>query len=253
VKYRASRVGGSAPITRPILWVMVSMAAWELFQGLRLGAAVPTGSWPLSPVDAIFLVLLPALCAFAFIRLFLVITQSARGTLNVYAALSSPWAWVFWLGICFAMLGQGAHLAGNAIWRQVDKGIIRGAFAAQISFMDIGFGYNVLGMGIFLVALATLFLGHSAAQRLMGPERLLFVVGSLATFGVLGIVIGVGAHQSITTIGATAILAVGGFLLVPPSEITYDPITAFIVPGSTASCLILLIWTLVVGGQPTFG
>jgi hypothetical protein len=253
VRYRASRVGASTPITRPIFWVMISMVAWELFQGLRIGAAVPTGSWPLSGVDAVFLVLLPALCAFAFIRFFLVLTQSARGTLNVYAALSSPWAWVFWLGICVAMLGQGAHLAGNAIWRQVDKGIIRGEFAAQISFMDIGFGYGVLGLGIFLVTLATLFMGHSAAQRLAGPERLMFIVGSLATFGVLGVVIGVGAHQYLTTIGATAILTVAGFLLVPPSEITYDPVTAFIVPGAAVSCLIVLIWTLVVGGQPTFG
>ena len=253
MRYRASRVGASAPITRPIVWVMISMVAWELFQGLRLGAAVPTGSWPLSAVDAIFLVLLPALCAFAFIRFFLVLTQSARGTLNVYAALSSPWAWVFWLGICVAMLGQGAHLAGNAIWRQVDQGIIRGEFAAQIAFMDVSFGYAVLGLGIFLVTLATLFMGHGAAQRLVGPERLMFILGSLATFGVLGVVIGVGAHQYITTIGATAILTVAGFLLVPPSEITYDPVTAFIVPGAAASCLIVLIWTLVVGGQPTFG
>jgi hypothetical protein len=253
MRYRSSRVGASAPITRPVFWVMISMVAWELFQGLRIGAAVPTGSWPLSAVDAIFLLLLPALCAFAFIRLFLVLTQSARGTLNVYAALSSPWAWVFWLGICVAMLGQGAHLAGYAIWRQVDPAIIRGAFAAQISFMDVGFGYTVLALGIFLVTYATLFLGHGTAQRLMGPESLMFVVGSLATFGVLGIVIGVGAHQYIATIAATATLAVTGLLLVPPAEIMYDPITAFIVPGSAVSCLILLIWTLVVGGQPAFG
>jgi hypothetical protein len=253
VRYRSSRVGGSTSITRPIFWVMVSMVAWELFQGLRIGAAVPTGSWPLSAVDAIFLILLPALCAFAFIRLFLILTQSARGTMNVYAALSSPWAWVFWLGICVAMLGQGAHLAGYAIWRQVDPGIVMGEFARQISFMDVGFGYAVLGLGLFFVSASTLFLGHSTAQRLAGLERVLFVVGSLATFGVLGIVLGVGAHQYIATIGATATLTVAGFLMVPPSEITYDPITAFIVPGSAASCLIVLIWTLVVGGQPTFG
>jgi len=45
---------------------------------------VPTGAWPLSAVDAVFLVLIPALVRLAFIRLFLVLTQSARGTLNVY-------------------------------------------------------------------------------------------------------------------------------------------------------------------------
>lgn len=229
------------------------MVAWELFQGLRIGAAVPTGSWPLSALDAIFLLGLPALCAFAFIRLFLVLTQTARGTLNVYAALSSPWAWVFWLGICIAMLGQGAHLAGYAIWRQVDPDIIRGTFASQIQFMNIGFGYAVLGLGIFLVTVAILYLGHGAAQRLMGLERFFFIFGSLATFGVLGVVIGVGAGQYIATIAVTATLTVSGFLLMPPAEITYDPIAAFIVPGSAVSCLIVLIWTLVVGGQPSFG
>jgi hypothetical protein len=232
---------------------MISMIAWELFQGLRLGAAVPSGSWPLSAVDAIFLVLLPALCALAFIRLFLALTQSARGTMNVYTALSSPWAWVFWLGICVAMLGQGAHLAGNAIWRQIDPDIFRGDFAAKVQFLDISFGYAVLGLGIFLVSVSTLFLGRNAAQRLAGAERFVFILGSLATYGVLGVVIGVGAHQYIATIAATATLAVAGFLLVPPHEITYDPITAFMVPGSAVSCLIVLIWTLVVGGQPSFG
>jgi len=229
------------------------MVAWELFQGLRIGAGVPTGSWPLSAVDAIFLLLLPSLCAIAFIRLFLVLTQSARGTLNVYAALSSPWAWVFWVGICLAMLGQGAHLAGYAIWRQVDPDIIRGAFASQIQFMNIDFGYAVLGLGIFLVTIATLFLGHGTSRPLMGMQRFLFIAGSLATYGVLGVVIGVGAGQYIATIAVTATLTVVGFLLMPPSEITYDPIAAFIVPGSAVSCLIVLIWTLVVGGQPTFG
>lgn len=229
------------------------MVSWELYQGLRIGSAVPTGSWPLSAVDAIFLVSLPALCAFAFIRLFLVLTQSARGTLNVYAALSSPWAWVFWLGICIAMIGQGAHLAGYAIWRQVDPDIIRGVFASQIQFMNISFGYAVLGLGIFLVTIATLFLGRGTARPLMGFERFLFIIGSLATYGVLGVVIGVGANQAIATIAITATLTVSGFLLMPPTEVTYDPIAAFIVPGSAVSCLIVLIWTLVVGGQPTFG
>lgn len=253
MRYRSSRVGVSAPITRPIFWVMISMVAWELFQGLRIGAAVPTGSWPLSAVDAIFLLLIPTLCAFAFIRLFLVLTQSARGTMNVYAALASPWAWVFWIGISLAMLGQGVHLSGYAIRRQLDPGIVMGTFAAQIKFMDISFGYAVLGLGFFLVTAAMLFLGHGAAQRLAGGERFLFILGSLATFGVLGVIIGVGAHQYIATIGATAALTVAGFLMVPPPEITYDPIAAFIVPGSAVSCLIVLIWTLVVGGQPTFG
>lgn len=248
-----NRVGVTAPITRMVFWVMVSMIAWELFQGLRIGAAVPQGAWPLTAVDAIFLVLIPALCAFAFIRLFLVLTQSARGTLNVYAALSSPWAWFFWLGVCVAMIGHGIHLAGNAIWRQVDQGIIQGDFASKISFLDNEFGFAILGLGIFFMTIATLFIGRGATQRVRGLERILFVLGSFATFGVVWVFIGVGAGLYIPAIGVTAALTVTGLLLVPPVEILDDPITAFIVPGSAAACLILLIWTLVVGGQPTVG
>ena len=250
---RAGRVGVTAPITRMVFWVMVSLAAWELFQGLRIGAAVPTGSWPLSPVDAIFLVVIPALSAFAFIRLFLVLTQSARGTLNVYASLSSPWAWVFWLGICISMVGHGIHLAGNAIWRQVDEGIIQGDFASKISLLDNEFGFAILGLGLFLITVATLFIGHGATQRLYGLERILFILGSLATFGVIWVYIGVAAGLYIAAIGVTAALTVIGLLLVPPADVLDDPITALIVPGSVAACLILLIWTLVAGGQPTVG
>jgi hypothetical protein len=256
VAFGTNRVGATAPVTRSVFWVMVSMVAWELFQGLRIGATVPTGSWPLSAVDLVFLVLIPALCAFAFIRLFLVLTQTARGTLNVYAALSSPWAWVFWLGICSAMIGHGVHVAGNAAWRQLNAnypGLLGGPLASALSFLDKDFGYGLLGCGILLLSVATLFLGHDASQRLYGIERVIFVVGSLATYGVLGILLGVGAHQYIPTIAATAILTVIGVLLVPPSEIINDPVTAFIVPGSLVSGLVVLIWTLAIGGQPTFG
>ena len=248
-----NRVGATAPTTRMVFWVMVAMVAWEVFQGLRVGAAVPTGPWPLSAVDVVFLVLIPALCAFAFIRLFLVLTQSVRGTLNVYAALSSPWAWLFWLGLCVAMIGHGVHLAGNAIWRQLPEAFAQGEFAIKIAFLDAKFGWALLGLGFFLVSIATLFLGHGATQRLSGPEGAVFVLGSLATYGALCILMGVGAHQYIPAIAASAVLTVVGLLLVPPSEIARDPITAFIVPGSFLAGLALLIWTLIVGGQPTFG
>ena len=236
-----------------IFWVMVSLVAWELFQGLRVGAAIPTGAWPLSAVDVVFLVLLPALCAVAFIRLFLVLTQTARGTLNVYAALSSPWAWVFWLGLCVAMIGHGVHLAGNAVWRQLPEAFSQGDFASKIAFLDTRLGYVLLALGFFLVSLATLFIGHGGSQRLSGMLRVVFALGSLATYGALVILMGVGARQYIPAIAASAVLTTVGVLLVPPSEITRDPITAFIVPGAFLAGLALLVWTLVVGGQPAFG
>lgn len=248
-----NRVGATAPVTRMVFWVMVSIAAWELYQGLRIGAAVPTGSWPLSGVDVVFLVVIPALCIFAFVRLFLVLTQSARGTLNVYAALSSPWAWVFWMGVCFTMIGHGVHVAGNALWRQLPEAFAQGEFANKVLFLDVDFGYTLLGLGLFFMSLAALFIGYGGYQRLSGPERVLFVVGSLATYGILGIFMGVVAHHYIPTIAGGALLTFLGLMLVPPSEITRDPITALMIPGASMSSLVLLIWTLIVGGQPTIG
>jgi hypothetical protein len=253
VRLGSSRAGTAAPITRMVFWTMVSMAAWELFQGLRVGAAVPSGSWPLSGVDVVFLVLIPAICAFTFIRLFLVLTQSARGTLNVYAALSSPWAWVFWIGICLTMIGHGVHLAGHAIWRQLPEAFSQGEFAAKIAFLDVDFGFSLLALGVFLITLATLFIGYGATQRLRGLDRFVFLLGSLATYGALGILLGVGAQLYIAVIAANTTLTVLGLLLVPPHEILNDPITAFVLPGTFASALILLIWTMIVGGQPAFG
>jgi hypothetical protein len=248
-----NRVGATAPVTRMVFWVMVSLVAWQLYQGLRIGAAVPTGSWPISPVDVVFLVLIPALCAFTFIRLFLVLTQSASGTMNVYAALSSPWAWVFWLGACITMIGHGVRVAGNALWRQLPEAFAQGEFANKVSFIDVEFGYTLLGLGLFFMSLATLFVGYGANQRLSRPERLLFLVGSLASYGTLGILMGVFAHQYIPTIAGGALLTFLGMMLVPPSEIMRDPITAMMIPGAFVSALVLLIWTLIVGGQPTIG
>ena len=255
MRFGTNRVGATAPITRTVFWVMVSMVAWELFQGLRVGAAVPTGSWPLSAVDVIFLVLIPALCAFAFIRLFLVLTQSARGTLNVYAALSSPWAWVFWLGICIAMIGHGVHLAGNAIWRQLDPRPSSGRLrrpdrvpGRRASAMPCWAWVSFWSRGDHALR------GHGAAQRLSGPGEgpvRARLPGDLRSPGDRHGSRRAPVHRHHR--GDVPLLTVAGFLLVPPAEITRDPITAFIVPGSAASCLIVLIWTLVVGGQPTFG
>ena len=109
---------------------MVALLAWELFQGLRAGAPVRSGSWAIAPADLVFLTLLPALSAFAFTRLFLVVTLSARGSLNVYTVISSPYAWLFWVGLAIAMIGHGIHIAAHAIQRALPDIFIQGEFAS---------------------------------------------------------------------------------------------------------------------------
>jgi hypothetical protein len=231
---------------------MISLVAWEFFQVIRAGAHIPAGSWAVGPVDLVFLVLLPALAAFAFTRLFLVVSQTARGTLNVYSSISSPLAWIFWLGLAFGMIGHGIHLAAHFIERSLPDIFNQGEFAAKISFLDTRVGYLLLGFGFFLASLSLLLLGQGNGQRVSGFERLFFVLGSFATYGVVIIYLGVGGGQVIAAIAASAALSAVSLWSLPPSEVTSDPIGAFIVPGSFLAGLALIVWTIIVGGQPSW-
>ncbi|MFH0915421.1 MAG: hypothetical protein V1912_03120 [bacterium] len=247
-----SQVRATAPVARSVFWLMISLVAWELFQGLRAGAATPAGSWAFTPFDLVFLVVLPALCAFAFTRLFLVVTQSTRGSLNVYSVISSPFAWTFWLGLGIGLTGHGIHIAGHAVQQAMPEIFAQGEFAAKIAFLDVRLGYLLLGLGFFLASLVILVLGQGAGQRISGTERLLFVLGSLATYGFVIVYLGVEGRQIIPAIGASVVLSAVSFWTLPPSEVTRDPIGALIVPGTFLAGVTLIVWTLIVGGQPTW-
>ncbi|NLE10402.1 MAG: hypothetical protein GX630_02755 [Actinobacteria bacterium] len=247
-----SQARATAPVARSIFLLMVSLIAWELYQGLRAGVPAPEGSWALAPVDLVFLVLLPALTAFAFTRLFLIVGQTARGTLNIYAAVSSPLAWMFWVGLGVGLIGHGIHIAGHAIQRAMPEIFEQGEFAAKIAFLDIEAGYLILGIGFFFATLAVLLAGLGAGRQISGPERLLFVLGSLATYGLVLIYLGVGGGQVIPVIAASVVLTAVSLWNMPPVEITRDPIGAFVIPGTFLAGVTLIIWTVVVGGQPTW-
>lgn len=247
-----SQARATAPVARSVFWLMLSLIAWELFQALRAGTPPPEGSWPMSPVDLVFLALFPALSALAFTRLFLVVGQTARGTLNVYSAISSPVAWMFWIGLAAGMTGHGVHIAGHAVRRAMPEIFAQGEFAAKIAFLDETYGYWLLGAGFFLVTLAVLRVGQGAGQRISGPERLLFMLGSLATYGVVLIYLGVGGGMVIPAIAASVVLCAVSFWNLPPSEVTRDPIGAFVIPGTFLAGIALVLWTVLVGGQPTW-
>lgn len=247
-----SQLRTTAPVARNVFWLMISSIAWEIFQGLTSGGSAPAGSWPIGVVDLIFLVLLPALSALAFARLFLMLTQSARGTLNVYSALSSPFAWVFWIGLSIGLMGHGMHVAAHAIRQALPETFLRGEFAAKIAFLDTQVGYLLLGIGFFLATIALIVIGQGAGQRIAGLQRGLFILGSLATYGFVIVYLGVGAQQIIAAIIASVILTTVCLWSLPPSEVTRDPIGAFVVPGTFLAGVALIAWTLVVGGQPTW-
>jgi hypothetical protein len=189
---------------------------------------------------------------FAFARLFLIMSQTARGTLNVYSAISSPLAWAFWFGLALGMMGNGIHLAAHLIGESLPNTFIRGDFAAKISFLDTKAGYLLLGFGFFLASASLLLLGQRMGHRISGLERVLFVLGSLATYGVVIIYIGVGGGQVIAAIAGSAALTAISLWSLTPADVTTDPIGALIVPGSFMAGLTLIIWTIIVGGQPVW-
>lgn len=247
-----TKIRANAPVARSVFWVMVALVAWEVYQAVRSNAKVPSGSWSHAPYDLVLLVLLPALVAFAFTRLFLVLTQSNRGTLNVYSVISSPYAWMFWVGLAIGLCGDGIHTAAHSLYRAMPAVLAQGEFAAKIHFLDVYVGYLLLGFGFFLATMALFFLGLGAGQRLSGGERILFFFGSLATYGAVIVYMGVGGGQIIAAIvGSIAIVAAGLWLL-PLSDLTQDPIGAFVWPGTLLGLLTLIVWTVVVGGQPTW-
>jgi hypothetical protein len=249
----STQIRANAPVARSVFWVMIPLIAWEVFQGIRADAVVPAGSWSHTWFDLVLTVLLPALSAFAFTRLFLVLTQSNRGTLNVYSVISSPWAWMFWVGLAIGLSGYGIHTAAHSLAQAMPELLAQGEFAAKINFLDVQLGYALLGFGFFLATIAIIFLGQGRAQRLSGAESLLFVIGSLATYGAVLVYMGVAGGQIFGAIGASFLICVVSFWILPsPSEIALDPIGAFVTPGSAAAFLTLVIWTVVVGGQPTW-
>jgi hypothetical protein len=198
------------------------------------------------------MVLLPALAAFAFTRLFLVISQTARGTLNVYSAISSPLAWTFWIGLSLGMIGHGVHLAGHWVSRSLPDIFDQGEFASKIAFLDTKMGYLLLGVGFFLVTLALLLIGLGSGPRVTGPERLLFGLGSLATYGAVLIYLGIGGGQVIAAIAASVVISAVSLWKLPPSEITSDAIGALMFPGTFLAGVTLIVWTIIVGGQPVW-
>ena len=82
------------------------------------------------------------------------------------------------------------------------------------------------------------------------------MLGSLATYGFVIVYLGVGGGQIIAAIAASVAIASASFWILPPSEVTRDPIGAFITPGAFLAVtdhLTLVVWTVAGrGAQPTW-
>ncbi len=242
----------AAPIMSSVRFLLLSIIGWEIFQTLREVGPESTGTWPINPFDLVLLAVMPGLATFAFTRLFMAVTQSGTGSLNTYALTSSPWAWIFWLGVAIAMVGQGTHVTANALNNAVPQVVRLGDYGTMVDFWDEQLGHWLLGSGFFLMTLAVLVLGQGAAQRIIGGERTLLTLGSLLTYGVTVLYIGVEGQQIIPAILGSAALSGIGLWILPPYELSRDPVSLLVIPGTAAAGLALFVWGLLVGGQPSW-
>lgn len=241
-----------APVMSSVRWLMVSIILWQAVHLLRETTPAFTGSWPINPMELLLFFVMPGLTAFAFVRLFLASVQSAFGSLNTYTLTASPWAWAFWMGLAIAMVGQGAHLAADALNQALPSVVAHGDFALRVDFFDEQLGHWLLGAGFFLMSAVIVVLGQGAATRALGHERLLLGLGSMITYGFTVLYIGVEGQQAVLSIMGSGVIAGLGFWALPPGEVTRDPVGLLIMPGTTVAGLILLAWGLVVGGQPSW-
>ncbi|GAB4254879.1 MAG: hypothetical protein Kow00129_15830 [Thermoleophilia bacterium] len=243
---------GTAPIAGSVRWLLASILLWEATQALRGTIPEDIGSWPLSLVELLLFSAVPALTAFAFVRLFLAAVQASYGSLNTYTLTSSPWAWAFWLGLAVAMTGQGAHMAADIINQALPDVVANGRFAAQVGFLDEDLGHWLLGTGFLVTSSVVLFLGQGQGHRAIGGERTALALGSLVTYGFVIVFVGVEGGQLVPAILGSALLTALGVAVLPPAEISRDPVGLLVVPGTAAGGLVLFVWGLLVGGQPSW-
>jgi hypothetical protein len=247
-----STVRTMAPVVSSVRWLILSILAWQVVQAVRATGPTATGAWPINPYELLLLFVMPPLTAFAFVRLFLASVQAAYGSLNTYTLTASPWAWVFWLGLALGMVGQGAHLTADALNAALPGVVANGEFAAKVEFFDEDLGHWLLGLGFFLITAVVVVLGQGTSGRVMGGERLLLMLGSLLTYGFTVVYLGVEGGQMAATIIASAVITGLGLWVLPPGEVTRDPVGLLVVPGTSLGGFVLLTWGLVVGGQPSW-
>lgn len=241
-----------APVTRNVWWLLAAILGWEAVQVLSQIGPPTTRGLPINPYQLLLLFVMPGLVAFAFVRLFLACVQSSYGSLNTYTLASSPFAWVFWLGLAIAMVGQGVHLSASALHTALPSVVAHGDFAAKIEFFDEQLGHWLLGTGFLALTGVLLILGPGSAQRAYGLDRLLIGLGSLATFGFMIIFIGVEGQQIVPALLGSGLMTAIGLWVLPRGERTHDPVGLLILPGVLSGALVLLAWGLVVGGQPAW-
>jgi hypothetical protein len=241
-----------APVLRNVWWLLAAIIAWEVVQALARYGPSQTGSYPISPFELLLLFVMPSLAALAFVRLFLACVQSSYGSLNTYTLTASPFAWVFWIGLAIAMVGQGEHVAAAALQSALPSVIAHGDYAAKIAFFERDLGHWLMGTGFLAMTAVILILGPGSPQRVYGADRLFLGIGSIVTFGFAIVFFAVEGRQLVPAIIGSGIVTAIGLWVVPSGERSLDPVGLLVLPGTALAGLVLLVWGLLVGGQPSW-
>jgi hypothetical protein len=235
-----------------VRWLLLSMFVWAVVYALRTVGSQTVGGIPLGLFELLLFTLMPALVSFAFVRLFLAVVQAAFGSLNTYTLTSSPWAWLFWLSLGMAIVGQGSNLTADVLSRLLPEVVQHGEFSARLAFFNQTLAVWLLAGGIYLATGVILVLGPGAAQMVMGVERMLMAVASVLTYGALVLFVGVIHGQFFLALVGSIVLSAIGLRILPRGELTRDPVTLAVVPGTAIAGVVLLVWAMVVGGRPTW-
>lgn len=242
----------AAPVLSSVRWLLLSILGWEVVYVLRTVGPQEIGRIGLGPFELLLFTLMPALTAFALVRLFLAVVQAAYGSLNTYTLTSSPWAWLFWLSLGLVLVGAGTHVTADVLGRALPEVVQRGEFSARLMFFDNTLSAWLLGLGIFLATGVVLMLGPGAAQMVVGVERLVMALASVTTYGAFVVFLGVMRQQFLLALLGSVILSGIGLRVLSRGELTRDPVTLAIIPGTAVAGAALLIWAALAGGQPTW-
>lgn len=247
-------IGGRAiaPVKGSVHWLLVAIVIWEGLEFLQGRGPQTVAGRPIELVPLLLLTLAPALIALGFVRLFLAVNQAGFGSLNAYTLTSSPWAWMFWAGLAVTLVGNGLHVGAHELNAAVPEVVRHGEFGTMAAFFDETLGHWLTGIGLFTMNAVVLFLGQGSAPRVVGGEQVLLVLGSLVTYGAGILFMGVQGQMLIPTLLAAAALVAIGFRHLSTWDVNHDPVSLLIVPGTAAAGLVLAVWSLVVGGQPTW-
>jgi len=243
----------TATVLSGIKWVLFSLMAWQLIALLRSTEWFSTTTHTVGVLEILLFTAIPALVAYAFIRLFLAVVQLGYGSFNAYTVTGSPWSLVFWLALAIGVVAHGASLSTGILLDQLPEAISNGEFAKGIFFLHDRVSLWLLGLAAIGISAPIIVLGIQARHHLLfGPERLLVALGSLITFGTTTLLVGVAAGHFLPAVLASGIVAALPFFMIPSGEVLRVPVGLLFVPGSAAGSIVLFGWALVAGGQPTW-